>query len=653
MKRFFLVYLLLFCWSASSIVTAQLKLPALINDHMVLQQETSVPLWGWDKPGQKIQTSGSWSNTSYTAVTGSDGTWKVSVQTPSAGGPYTIEISGSELVTIEDVLLGEVWLCSGQSNMEMPLKGWPNQPVTASEKFISEADYPQMRLFTVPRKIAYQPLEDCSGNWTVTTPESAADFSATAYFFGLRIHQQLDIPVGLIHSSWGGTPAEAWTSGEFMENIEEFSAGKDFDPELYRQKKLKNYQLAQADWLKQLGFTPTQEAPEWTLPDFKADGWGTVAVPASWDDTRTIGQFEGTIRLRFEVSIPNSWRKKETILDLGPIDEMDMTWVNGVLVGSHLDIYDWATPRSYKIPKGTLKKGTNVISVLVANTSGLGGINGQAIDLKIYPEGNQRDGVSLAGSWKFMKEEQFTSLLPMPACNNCSDYQSPTVLYNGMIAPLIPYRIKGAIWYQGESNRYDGKLYGKLFPNMIANWRNDWGIGDFPFYYVQIAPYSYRDDYSTGLLREAQLNTMKVPNTGMVVTMDIGSLTTIHPPDKRNVGLRLAAWALGRDYGFSNLQYSGPVYKAWSKEEDKIRIFFHQTCGGLRSEGGPLKHFMIAGKDMKFVPATAIIEKNTVLVYAEDVPDPVAVRFGWNHTDETNLFNGAGLPASSFRTDTW
>ncbi len=298
-----------------------------------------------------------------------------------------------------------------------------------------------------------------------------------------------------------------------------------------------------------------------------------------------------------------------------------------------------------------MKPGKNLIAVQVANTSGLGGINGNAEKLKLYPKGTKIFKASLSGKWKYRKGSELSGVKAIPYCNNCSEPQTPTTLYNGMIAPLIPFRIKGAIWYQGESNRYDGKLYADIFPNMIENWRNDWGQGNFPFYFVQIAPYSYRDELSTGLLREAQLHSMKTPNTGMVVTMDIGSLTTIHPPDKKTVGQRLATWALVKDYGFSNIYYSGPIYKSWRKENDKIRIFFDYTCGGLKAEGGELKHFMIAGPDMKFVPAKAVIDKNTVLVFSDELENPVAVRFGWGHTDQTNLFNSARLPASPFRTD--
>lgn len=630
---------------------AQMRLPAIIGDNMVLQQQSKAPLWGWTAPGEEIRVSVDWSNETYSIKADENGRWQVDVVTPDAGGPYAIVIQGTEKITLSNVMIGEVWLCSGQSNMEMALEGWPNQPITGSEKYISEADHPDIRLFTVKRKTSYEPLVDCEGSWAPCSPENAGAFSATAFFFGLHLYKKLNIPVGLIHSSWGGTPAEAWTSNQFINRISYFhtSTGS-CDPQVFRERKIKTQEFAQQNWLDELGFVPGESSPEWTLTEFDDSEWDELTVPASWSETGA-GQFEGIMELRFEVKVPRRWNNKTTILDLGPIDEMDITWINGKKVGEHLSVYNWSTFRSYEIPPGILKPGKNLIAVQVANTMGLGGINGEAGKMKLYPKGSGLFKASLSGKWKYKKESSFTEIMAMPHCSNCSEPQTPTTLFNGMIAPLIPFRIKGAIWYQGESNRYDGKLYADIFPNMIENWRNDWGQGDFPFYYVQIAPYSYRDEFSTGLLREAQLQSMKTPQTGMVVTMDIGSLTTIHPPDKKTVGRRLATWALVKDYGFSNIYYSGPIYKSWEKEEDKIRIFFNYTCGGLKAEGGELKHFLIAGPDMKFVPAKAVIDKNTVLVFSDEVKNPVAVRFGWGHTDQTNLFNSARLPASPFRTD--
>ncbi len=630
-------------------IQAQLKLPAIIGDHMVLQQQSKAPIWGWSKAGEKIYVHVDWIAEDYSAIADENGRWQVEVVTPDAGGPHAMVIKGSETLTLKNIMIGEVWLCSGQSNMEMPLEGWPNQPIVESEKYISEADYPDIRLFTVKKNTSYTPLNDCEGNWSPCSPELAAEFSATGFFFGLSLYKELNIPIGLIHSSWGGTPAEAWTNQKYIDKIPYFhTSSEGCDPKVLRERKIKAFESIQKDWLDDLGFLPTESTPEWTRSAFDDSQWGEMEVPADWNKT-AAGHFEGVIELRYEINVPRKWVRKTTILDLGPIDEMDITFVNGSVVGQHLNVYDWAAFRSYKIPAGTLKAGKNLIAVQIANTSGLGGINGEAEKMKLYPEGDMDNWIPLGGEWKYLKGKSYTLNNDMPWCLNCSEPETPTTLYNGMIAPLIPYGIKGAIWYQGESNRYDGKLYADIFPNMIENWRDDWGQGDFSFYFVQIAPFTYRDEYSTGALKEAQLHSMKIPNTGMVVTSDVGSLITIHPPDKKTVGQRLAAWAFAKDYDMKDIPYCGPLYKDSKREGDKIRIFFDYSDEGLIAKGGELKHFLIAGEDMKFVPAEARIEKNTVLVYSKDVTNPTAVRF--ETSDVTNLFNLAGLPASPFRTD--
>ncbi len=632
---------------------AQITLPAIIGDHMVLQQQSNVPLWGWAQPGQTVRVTGSWDNQNMSTKTDGSGRWELKIKTPDAGGPYTVEIQANEKITLQNVMIGEVWLCSGQSNMEMPLKGWPNEPIAGSEGAIERANYPEIRLFTVERKTAFEPQKDCHGVWQSCSPETAGDFSATGFFFGQDLYKKLKVPIGLIHSSWGGTPAEAWTSQSFINQIPYFHTSTgNCDPVEFRNRKLKEYESIQTAWLQNLGVSKPERSPDWSLPDYNDESWNEVQVPASWNEAE-IGHYEGLVELRYEFRIPMGWTKRDMILELGPIDEMDNTWVNGVLVGSHLNVYDWAAVRSYTLPAGTLKKGKNVIAVQVVNTSGLGGINGEKSMLKLHPAGKKIFSKSIAGKWTYRKVKAFNQVEPMPWCNNCGVPQSPTTLYNGMIAPLIPYRIKGAIWYQGESNRYDGPLYEDIFGTMIENWRHDWGQGSFPFYFVQIAPYTYRDAFDTGLLREAQANSLKLKNTGMVVTMDIGSLQSIHPPDKKSVGIRLSAWALAKDYSFSNLYYSGPLYKSFTIEDGQIRVQFNYTCGGLKSDGGPLRHFLIAGADRKFVPASAKIVKNELIVFSKEVRNPVAVRFGWGNTDQTNLFNLAGLPAGPFRTDDW
>lgn len=634
-------------------VQSQTRLPAIIGSSMVLQQQDMAPIWGWDTPGQAIIISASWLEETQNTTSNSQGKWKVELPTPVAGGPYKITISGSEKIELENVLIGEVWLCSGQSNMEMPLKGWDGQPVTGSKQAIDAADHPEIRLFTVTRATSYEPLDDCEGNWVECSPETAPSFSATGYFFGLELYQKLGVPVGLIHSSWGGTPSEAWTSKEYIGKVPFFqSTPGRADPQAYRQKKLDAYEIVKNNWLKSVGFLPdSDKSPQWANPNFDVQDWIKIEVPEKWENTK-LGKYRGMVEMRVEFKISSKMAGKALKLELGPIDEIDITWVNGVKVGMQPYTYYWNTPRVYNIPEGLTKKGKNTLAVKVGNTNGAGGICGSKEQLRIYPEGEEESYKIIKGKWFARKSRSLGDFVPMPWCDNCAEPNTPTTLYNGMINPLIPFQIKGAIWYQGESNRYDGKLYGTIFPNMITNWRDSWNQGDFSFYYVQIAPYTYRDELSTGLLKESQQNAMMLLNTGMVATGDIGDLATIHPPDKSNVGKRLAYWALARDYN-KDIEFSGPLYKESRIEGAKIRIVFDYAGEGLKIEGDELKHIQIAGRDRKFKKAEAKIEGKTLVVYSSDVKSPIAVRFGWGSLDQTNLFNIAGLPAGPFRTDRW
>lgn len=634
-------------------LSGQVKLPSVIGSHMVLQQESDVPLWGWAKPGEEISLNCSWNNKTVSTIAGVDGKWMIKVKTPSAGGPYTIEISGKKKTLLEDVLIGEVWLCSGQSNMEMPVRGWPEWggPIDNSAAEVSGANYPNIRLFTVPRSFADEPVSDCKGKWLACSPETIKDFSATGYFFGRELFRNLNIPIGLVFSSWGGTVAEAWMSREFVTKIPRFttSPGK-LDVQEFKKSRLEEFNEKQAEWSASIGFKPEDKAPEWALQTSPDHSWKEMKVPSEWSKTE-IGEHLGLVDYRLVFRVPEGWVNKDLVLELGPIDEMDVTWINGKLVGSHLMVSDWATNRIYDVPAGTLQKGDNILALRVANTSGLGGINGKPEMLKIRPKKSKTASQPLAGNWQVRKAESFSNIKPMPDCVDCGEPNLPTVLYNGMIAPIVPFSLRGAIWYQGESNRYDGELYKKIFPGMITNWRHDWNK-EFSFYFVQIAPYNYRDNYSTGLLREAQEYAMrKLNNTGMVVTMDIGNVKNIHPSNKQEVGKRLALWALAKDYGQKDIVFSGPIYKSFAREGDKIRIWFDYAEGGLKTDGTGLKFFTIAGADHHFVPAKARIEGNTVVVYNEQIDKPTEVRFGWESTDVTNLFGPTGLPAGPFRTD--
>ena len=498
--------------SIPAIGLADITLPSIISDNMVLQQQSKVPIWGWAEPGEKVTVKTSWQNSrSYHAKADDNDKWTVKIDTPTAGGPYTINITGQNKISLNNILIGEVWICSGQSNMR-----WTVQNSDRPGAEIAAADYPNIRLFDVPMKAAGSPQQNCGGQWKLCSPNSISEFSAVAYFFGREIHQQLDVPVGLVLSCWGGTPAEAWTKKQALES------NPDLVPILERyQKALKVYPQKYEEYQK-------------ALKEHKQ-----------------------------KVRQANAEGKKP--------------------------------PRAPSLPMG--------------------------------PE----------NSW------------------------SPSGLYNAMIYPLIPYTIKGSIWYQGESNHLRAYQYRKLFPAMIKNWRDDWAQGDFPFYYVQIAPWHYANPTGTtsAELREAQLMTLSVPHTGMAVTMDIGNLDNIHPKNKQDVGKRLSLWALAKTYGKKNIVYSGPIYKSMKIEGNKIRLFFDFIGKGLTGKGytpwnkGPLTYFTIADKDRKFVDAEAVIDGDTIVVSSPLVKKPVAVRYAWSNAPIPNFFNKDGLPASPFRTDDW
>ncbi|HUE73878.1 MAG TPA: sialate O-acetylesterase [Pirellulaceae bacterium] len=461
-QRWFAVALMLTVIGASA-ARGDVRLPKVFGDSMVLQQQSQAAVWGWADADEEVTVS--LGETKATAKAGADGKWLTKIQTPTAGGPHTLTVKGKNEITLKDVYVGEVWICSGQSNMEWTVAQSANPADEAKT-----ADDPQIRMIKVEKIPSQKPADDIQGQWQVCSPESAPKFSAVGYFFARHLHNELKVPIGMINTSWGGTICEAWTSDEALKT------DPDFQPILQRSAQFKPGQPNQA-----------------------------------------------------------------------------------------------------------------------------------------------------------------------------------SVLYNGMIKPLVPMTIRGAIWYQGESNVGRAVQYRKLFPTMIADWRKQFGQGDFPFLFVQLAPYKYGEPHlALAELWEAQLMTLSVPHTGMCVTWDIGDVGDIHPKNKQDVGKRLALWALANTYGKSDVVYSGPLYDSMVVEGNKIRVKFKHTAGGLASkEDKPLTHFQIAGDDQKFVDAKATIDGETVVVESDQVPAPKAVRFAWHGLAEPNLFNKAGLPASPFRTDEW
>lgn len=657
-----------------NIAQSRIELPTFFSDNMVLQRNSETNIWGKGTPLKTISIEADWGNSTSTEVL-DDGTWKTRIETPDAGGPYNLTITdGIEKVVMKNVLIGEVWLCSGQSNMEMPLAGWPpNDLIDNSAHEIASANYSDLRLFTVSRARSASPMDDVIGNWEECSPQSAQSFSATAYFFGKKIYDELGIPIGLIHSSWGGTPAEAWTEISYLKDVpgyenfpsslDEMTANQDkLNDWLESHKSIEIKELGSKTEFVDIDFDDAQCK---TL-EFDDTDWDDMNLPTKWEQT-DVGNFDGVIWFRKTISVPNDWENSDLILELGPIDDMDAVFFNGIKIGAYESVGGWNIDRKYEISGELLQSGSNTIAVRVIDTGGGGGICGQEEQLKIYPVHKSDKAISIAGSWKYLPVAEYVNSKfylygvaentypTRPGFGISVNSQTPTMLYNAMIAPLVGYNLRGAIWYQGESNVGRTEQYRKLFPAMIQSWRNAWRQGEFPFYFVQIAPYNYADPDSpeSAELRESQLAALELKNTGVAVTLDIGMADNIHPANKKDVGERLALWALAKDYGKADLVYSGPIYKSIEIDDGKLVLSFDQIGSGIASKEKYLSGFTIAGKDKKFVEATAVIEKDQVIVTNEKIKEPVAVRYTWKNVPKCSLFNKEGLPAPTFKTDNW
>ena len=661
------VILITFLTLISCQTSSHLKLPSLIGDNMLLQQKTNAKIWGKANPGRKISVSASW-NSKGQAITGKDGKWSVILSTPDAGGPYTIVISARDTtITVKNILIGEVWFCSGQSNMEMPLAGWPPvDTIMHSKSTIASASISEIRLFNVLKKISREPDDDCTGRWEVSTPETAQQFSATAFFFGKKLYNELHVPIGLIESAWGGTPAESWTSSESLNNAGEFIA------ELKAIKEsapLQNDYQAWLDTHKQVELKPAGD-DQWKdlsfndenvlTAEFNDSEWPVMALPTQFEIV--IGEFDGEIWFRRMVEIPQNMSGKDLVLSLGPIDDMDRSYFNGKLIGSNEISGLWQVDRNYEIPASLVKAGANEIAVRVLDTQGGGGIYGIPEKMKLSLKSDAKLFIPLKGDWKYQPVAELKGSKFYVYDISKNEFQgkkrpvnlgpgTPSVLFNGMVSPVLPYQIKGAIWYQGEANVGRADQYEKIFPAMIENWREAWGIKDFPFYFVQIAPYVYAgvDSTESGFLRESQGSALKLAKTGMAVTLDIAAVMNIHPPFKKEVGERLASLALNNDYGIKSPGIC-PVYKSMSVAGGTIKLQFDNAGKGLAAKNDKLKEFEIAGKDGRYVKADAKIVNGEVLVSSHMVKVPVSVRYCWRNGAEASLFNKEGFPAWQFRT---
>jgi sialate O-acetylesterase len=622
-------------------VAAAVAPASLFCDHAVLQQGMPVPVWGTADDGESVTVTIAGRSASTVAH---QGHWSVRLPALPVGGPYELTIAGKNRVVLSDVLVGEVWICGGQSNMERQLGLREGQkPIRQWLAEAASANFPQIRHFGVAQKLSMQPETRVAGAWVVCTPETAPDFTAVGFFFGRALHQARGVPVGLIHSSWGGTPAESWMSPEGIAPFKEFEADLTW---------LHHYgsdvEAAKAAFAKTLatwfeandpGANPAQP---WSAAHVDTSGWPIMKLPTLWE-AAGMPVFDGVVWFRREVEIPAGWEGKAVELHLGPVDDQDTTWVNGQQVGA---TDSWNALRVYRIEPGLLKPGRNTIAVRVLDTGGGGGLWGNGEPMRLQLADDPKATLSIEGDWRYHVAIDF-SKQSRPPLNLAGNPTAPTVLYNAMIAPLQPYGIRGAIWYQGESNAGRAKQYRTLFPAMVADWRRGWGEGDFPFLYVQIAPYQDMNPE----IREAQLLALdRIPNSAMVVTIDVGDANDIHPSDKRPVGERLALAARARAY-HEAIEYSGPLFTTMAVTGNKAVLRFSHVGGGLVANGSTLTGFVVAGADGAFHPARAVIVGDVVEVSAPDVPAPVAVRYAWENVPVGNLFNRAGLPASPFRTD--
>ena len=623
---------------------ADVRLPKFFGDNMVLQRDKSIAIWGWADPKEKITVQ--LHKQTKTVTAGKDGKWMVSLAPEVAGGPYQLSVKGKNTITLSNVLMGDVWVCSGQSNMEWTVRNTNN----AAEE-IANANYPTIRHFKVPNTVASQPQTDITGGeWKICTPENAGNFTAVGYFFARELTKELNVPIGLLNTSWGGTHSETWTSKEAFESSEEFKTM------IAEMPKINLDSLAKQKAAAILKKIEDDQGPIYasasTINSYKESSydnsqWKKMLLPGLWEQ-KSLGDFDGVVWFRKTIQVNAAYAGKEAKLEVAMIDDSDITYVNGFEVGT---TNQYNEKRNYTVPSGILKEGNNVIAVRVADTGGGGGIYGDAGNLKITIDGNAQ---SLAGEWYYKIESISKSAISL------GPNSYPTLLFNAMINPLIPFGIKGALWYQGESNAGRAYQYRKAFPLMINDWRKRWGQGDFPFYFVQLATFNSANGNSKNgstwaELREAQTMTLSLPNTGMAVTTDIGDPKDIHPRNKQDVGKRLAAVALNKTYGKQNAS-SGPTYQSMQVKDNKVVVTFTNIGTGLmvNDKYGYVKGFEIAGGDKEFKYAKAFIEGNTIVIHNEDVKDPVAVRFGWaDDASDNNLFNTEGFPALPFRTDNW
>jgi sialate O-acetylesterase len=623
---------------------AQVRLPKLVSDNMVLQRDAKIKLWGWAAANEKISIKFNGKTSSTTAT--NYGKWTMILPAMKAGGPYTMDISASNHITIHNILIGDVWFCSGQSNMVVPME-------RVKEKYpddIAKANYPEIRNFFIPTVSDVTKVHDelPASEWKVATPTNVLDFGAASYFFARQLYFKYHVPIGIINSSVGGTPIEAWISEDGLKQFSDYQSKLvSFKDTAYMSKLLANKPIPAKKPETDKGLTGPVK---WYDTAYVPQNWHKFWLPGYWADQGVKG-LNGVVWFRKEIDLPVSMAGKPAKLFMGRIIDADKAYVNGFFVGEITYQYP---PRRYELPQGLLKAGKNIVVMRVVNNAGKGGF---VPDKPYYLlVGDQK--IDLRGDWQYQVGDVFEPQWGAESGNNFSAQNEPTGLYNTMVAPVINYGIKGFVWYQGESNAGKPSTYQYLLPALISNWRDKWNNTSLPFVYAQL-PNFMEVQYSPSEsqwaeLREGQLKALSIPNTGMAVNIDAGEWNDIHPLSKKPVGERLALAAEKVAYHDQSVVSSGPIYQSAKIEGNKITLSFSSVGSGLNAkDGGELQYFAIAGKDKKYVWAKAHIEGNTVVVWNDDVADPLYVRYAWADNPEgANLINKEGLLASPFTTDT-
>lgn len=618
----------------------------MFGSNMVLQRGKLNTIWGWAKPGEKVTVD--IAGHTVMAIADSGGRWQTKIKPPKVGSAYSVRISDAEeSVEFHNVISGDVWLCGGQSNMEFGLTS-----ARDGTNEVKSANYPEIRLFIVGKHASYSVAAMPEGRWKVCSPETVAQdgwggFSAVGYFFGKKLLSEIHVPIGLIEDCWGGTPAESWASAVTLHSL------KDFDVPLAEVERLRSkggpeYGNYITHWYDE--YDRGQKNGGWAAPDLDENDWKTVSLPDAFRDLGVPAD-PSVCYFRKTMNLPDPLPAGQATIRLGVIERMDTTYVNGKWVGAS----SWVeNPRVYDIPGEALKPGRNVVTVRVFKTKPNGGFETSPDQLKLVL-GNGTE-ISLGGEWKgkLSVDARPPHSLPLSFENWPV---MPSVLYQGMIQPVAPLAITGAIWYQGEANAGRAFQYRKLLPAMIGDWRKAFGQGNFPFYIVSLPEFQARrgvpGDDSWAELREAQALTARVvPNSGLAVTIDTGDANDIHPKEKKVVGERLALCALAKTYG-KKVVYAGPTFVSMKPEPGGLELRFKNTDGGLVMKGDKLGEFSLAGKDHKWYWADARIDGDSIIVSSPNVPEPKGARYAWQANPLATLFNGAGLPATPFRTDDW